>query len=55
MDLNTLKEYLKLHIISLEQDLEQLGNYMGETETFDWHFITGNISATQHILGVISE
>jgi hypothetical protein len=55
MDLNTLKEYLNIHLISLTQDLEELGNYHGEEETFDWHYITGQINVTNHILELINE
>jgi hypothetical protein len=44
MDINTLREYIKIHIISLEQDLEPYDD-----------FIIGSIHACEHILGVIDE
>ena len=44
MDLNTLKEYLKIHIISLEQDYTPYDD-----------FILGSIDACKHILGVLDE
>ena len=65
MDLDTLKEYIKLHLISLEQDSEQLNNKMVTYEDLDsdeYRYmeiedisLTGQIIASQHILGVINE
>ena len=65
MDLNTLKEYIKLHLISLEQDSEQLNNKMVTYEDLDsdeYRYmeiedisLTGQIIACQHILEVINE
>ena len=49
MDLNTLKEYLNIHIISLEQDLEANPD---STNVVD---IEGQIYATKHILEYINE
>ena len=49
MDLNTLREYLKIHLISLEQDLEQ------NPESNNVVDIEGQIHAINHILGVINE
>jgi hypothetical protein len=49
MNIDTLIEYLKIHLISLEQDLEQ--SLMGE----GYEFLQGQIKATEHILGVINE
>jgi hypothetical protein len=49
MDINTLREYLKIHLISLEQDLEAI----------EWDkstlYITGKIDTVLHILGVMDE
>lgn len=42
--MNELIEYLKLHLISLEQDLD------GETNDYDISYIQGAIDATGHIL-----
>jgi len=61
MDLNTLKEYLKLHIISLEQDLEDISNEMNKLDPeskdckdldFEYNYISGQSIATRHILSV---
>jgi hypothetical protein len=49
MDLNTLREYLKIHIISLEQDLES------NPESIHVVDLNGQIVACEHILGVINE
>ena len=49
MDLNTFKEYLNLHLISLEQDLE-------ENPTSDNVIdIEGQIHATKHFMEVLNE
>lgn len=55
MDLNTLKEYLQIHIISLEQDLKEHGNYLDEVSIMDVNYITGQQVATAHILEYINE
>jgi hypothetical protein len=55
MDLNTLKEYLKIHLISLEQDLKEYGNYFDEESIMEVNFITGQQVATAHILEYINE
>ena len=58
MDLNTFKEYLGIHLISLNQDYEKLyENYLNDTEDdpADIDNIRGQIKATKHILGVINE
>jgi hypothetical protein len=49
MDLNTLREYIKIHIISLEQDLES------NPESIHVVDLNGQIVACEHILGVINE
>ena len=49
MDLNTFKEYLNIHLISLEQDLE-------ENPTSDNVIdIEGQIHATKHFMEVLNE
>ena len=49
MDINTLKEYLNIHLISLEQDLESNPDSINVVD------IEGQIYAVKHILGVINE
>jgi len=43
---NQFIEYAKLHLISLEQDLDKA------SETKDYFNIKGQIEATQHLLSV---
>ena len=47
-------EYMKLHLISLEQDKEDIVSTIGD-ESVDWHFIEGQIEATRHILSVATD
>ena len=57
-------EYMKLHLISLEQDLEGLSNKMesldpnckefGELD-FEYSFLSGQIVATSHLLSVATD
>jgi hypothetical protein len=54
MDINTLREYINIHIISLEQDLMALGNYLGDDMSEPW-FLNGQIASAKHILEVINE
>jgi hypothetical protein len=52
MDINTLREYLKIHLISLQQDLEKIDYVNGH------HFYKikeAEIDTVLHILGVINE
>jgi hypothetical protein len=49
MDINTLREYLKIHLISLEQDLQD------NPESENVIDIAGQIEGCKHILGVINE
>jgi len=46
---NELMEYIKIHIISLEQDLEMT------TETDMYAYYEGAIDASQHILEYIDQ
>jgi hypothetical protein len=58
MDLNTLREYINIHIISLEQDLEDAkeGVDIPDEEYFGSDdYYQGAIEACEHILGVIDE
>jgi hypothetical protein len=49
MDLNTLREYLKIHLISLDQDLEALDTYDQDEDSQDWHYLAGQVTATGNI------
>ncbi len=65
MDLNTFREYIKAHIISLEQDSEELQKEMGFYEEFESNeyqaleiedvSINGQLIACYHLLGVLDE
>ena len=48
-------EYMKLHLISLDQDLEKLDTYDQEEDSIDWHYIVGQIHATKHLLSVAND
>jgi hypothetical protein len=52
MELNTLREYIKIHLVSLEQDRDETVATVGE-ESVDWEFVSGQIHATQHLLSVV--
>jgi hypothetical protein len=62
MDLNTLKEYMKLHLLSLEQDSEKLKSEMNLIEDMNsdkyWDLeiedisLNGQMIATSHLLSV---
>ena len=65
MELNTFKEYIKLHLISLEQDSEELEKQMGFYDDLDSDeykdleiediSINGQMIACYHLLEVIDE
>ncbi len=65
MDLNTFKEYIKAHIISLEQDSEELQKEMDTYEEMESNeyqsleiediSLNGQIIACYHLLGVLNE
>jgi len=65
MDMNSLTEYLKLHVISLEQDSEEVEKEMMNYDDLDCDeykdlevediSITGQLIATRHILEVLGE
>ena len=50
MDLNTLKEYLNIHLISLRQDMEQ--DFDLEA---DYHYLSGQIASINHVLEVLND
>ena len=60
--MNQLLEYMKLHLISLEQDSEQVANEMAEIEDLNSDeyqtleiediSINGQIIATRHLMSV---
>jgi len=61
---STFLEYMKLHLISLEQDLEKYYNQMeaidpnckeyAELDT-EYNWISGQITATSHLLSVATD
>ena len=51
---NKLIEYMKLHLISLEQDRDEVVATVGD-ESVDWEFVSGQIHATQHLMSVASD
>jgi hypothetical protein len=51
MDLNTLREYLKIHLISIQQDYYKLPD--GDTHSIA--HLNGQQFAINHILEVVSE
>jgi predicted metal-binding protein len=65
MDLKTFKEYINLHLISLEQDserLEELMNNYSNYEDDEYRMLeiedistNGQIIATAHLMGVLNE
>ena len=59
-----MKEYLDLHYMSLNQDLEQLSNQMDALDPaskdfaeldVEYNFTSGQISAVSHIIEVLNE
>ena len=65
MDLNTFHEYIKLHLISLEQDSEAIQKAMDNYSNYEDDeyreleiediSVNGQIIATNHLLGVLHE
>jgi hypothetical protein len=45
-------EYMKLHLISLQQDKDLIEQSSLGEDSIDWHYITGAIGATEHLLSV---
>jgi hypothetical protein len=62
---NSFVEYMKVHLISLEQDSEKLNNIMvtyEDLESDEYRYmeiedisLTGQIIATQHLLSVAND
>jgi hypothetical protein len=52
MNLDTLREYIKIHRISLIQDNANLNQ---DTNSPEWNFLQGQIIGVEHILGVLDE
>jgi hypothetical protein len=59
-----LIEYIKLHIISLNQDLEQLSNQMDALDPnckdyaeldIEYNWTSGQVSAADHLLSVAAD
>ena len=48
-------EYMKLHLISLEQDLEAIGFATDELTNLRYHNVLGQIEATRHLLSVATD
>ena len=65
MDLNTFREYLKLHLLSLEQDSESIAKAMDNYSNYEDDeyreleiediSTNGQIIACYHLLGVLDE
>lgn len=61
---NELIEYMKIHLISLEQDQAELSNKMEALDPnskdfneldFEYNWVTGQITGVSHILNVAEE
>ena len=61
---STFLEYMKLHLISLEQDQESISTKMEEMDPnckdydyldVEYNWLNGQISATQHLLSVATD
>jgi hypothetical protein len=59
-----LKEYIKLHVISLEQDLEGIASQMEELDPaskayneldFEYNHWSGQLLSARHILSVVED
>jgi len=59
-----LVEYLNLHILSLNQDLEELSKKMDSLDPaskdyaeldFEYNYTTGQVTACDHILSVVDD
>jgi hypothetical protein len=46
-----LIEYMKIHLISLYQDM----NKIQDIDTNEWHDLNGQIKATEHLLEVTND
>ena len=59
-----LIEYMNIHLISLNQDLESLSNQMDELDMnskefveldFEYNIVSGQITATRHLMSVAND
>ena len=50
MDLNTFKEYLNIHLISLTQDLDSL-----HSKDEDYPYVEGQVNLTKHLIEVLND
>jgi hypothetical protein len=55
VSMHWLTEYIRIHKIGLEQDLERFGNYLDDNDKLSYEFIRGQVEACAHILEVINE
>jgi hypothetical protein len=62
--MNELIEYMKIHLISLEQDVEDISNQMEPLDPnskdfieldFEYNHTSGQLLATRHLLSVASD
>ena len=53
MDINTLREYLNIHQISLIQDRDSLEDLPSKDSSYN--YLTGAIVCIDHIIGVMDE
>ena len=62
--MNQLIEYMKLHLISLEQDLENISQEMEELDPeskackeldYEYNYVSGQSTATHHLLSVAND
>lgn len=44
-------EYMKIHLTSLYQDMNELQ----DIETYDWHYLKGQIDSIEHVLEMYNE
>jgi uncharacterized protein YjfI (DUF2170 family) len=64
MKMNQMIEYIKIHLVSLEQDLEEISNKMDSLDPnckdfgdldFEYNNLSGQIIATAHLLSVAED
>ena len=48
-------EYMNIHLISLNQDLEAIGFATDELTNLRYHHVLGQIEATRHLLSVATD
>jgi hypothetical protein len=54
MDINTLREYVKIHLISLEQDLAHIQEHEDGSDDMV-SYLEGSIDVCNHLLEYINE